>query len=292
MIMIIDSWATVAELPAAEQADAIATLWAFTGSYAESAADRLGTIIGQYGTWLSNQGVASLVDATNADCLGFITAATRRGNPPSASTMQLRRTALRGLYGTVADLGGPELTITDRLGLPARRPLDNCAVSDADLAIIRIAALVHPARLLHAPSLIALAEATATTGEIALIRWSQLDLDTGQVALPGAGRTQPRIGSLTQWGTRILRARDSQNPGGLVAAVAATTLEISQAAVVMTVGRLLRDTLLDPLPKPGSLRLWAPAAFVHDGGSIEDASRMLGIASLDVTARLLQVSQR
>jgi len=286
-------WADVAPLGPVAQVAAITVLW--NDELTNSSAERMSGLAARFARRLDHAGVDSLCDATTAHCRAFIAAPLGRSTPPAPATMHLRRTVVRSLYRSIAWMGGPDLDPTRAIDLPPRtvriaRPLD-----DDEIVLVRVSALAYRARRVHAPAVVALAEATASTGEIPQIRWAQLDLAAGRVELPGAGRVQPRVNPLTPWGHAVLRAHyETRRPAmsDLVAGFAARGPQqrhSPQAAAVRLVRHLLDAATLagETDIKPASLRLWAAARLLRDGATIDQAARALGLRSLDAAADAL-----
>lgn len=239
---------------------------------------------------LMAQGSASLVEVTPLDCIDFVWSPTSRSRIPATHTMHVRRSALRAFFATAVQLGlcGSDptvgLTVPPKAGR-ACRPL-----GADELMLVQLTALARLKNPLRTASVVALAEATATTGELPQIPWRDIDLHAGIVALPGAFPISARHGQLSDWGARQLaRFKKKAGGGGEEQVVhrgqSAPDSHVGQASMSRMLGRLLTDAGLTDIDiKPTSIRLYQPAALVAEGGRIEDAARMLGIGSLDATA--------
>lgn len=255
-----------------------------------STADRMGDTVARFAARQRTLGRARLDQTGPDDAHAFVWARTRGGAAPAISTVHLRRTALRLACRVLGDLGAPMQDPTAGLSLPPRSRAELRALDDAEMSLLRICAAGRSRGRTLALATIALAEATATTGEIASLSWADVDLDQGSVHLPGAARVAARQAGLTDWGTAMLRAlHDAQRPtsGDPVAyrGSAAPESQPRQAAMANRLGHLLRTAgLAAPDVRPTSIRLWAPARELAAGATIEDAARKLGHASLDITA--------
>ena len=234
--------------------------------------------------------VESFADATELDCAEFLWSPTRRSRIPATHTMHVRRSALRAFFSTAAQL---ELCPTDpTVGLIVPPKTGRaCRPLDADeMMLVQLTALARVMNPLRTASVVALAGATATTGELPQITWRDVDLDAGTIVLPGAFPIAPRTGHLSDWGAGQL-ARFKQKTGGVGddpvvhRGRSAPDSHVGQASMSRMLGRLLADAGLTDIDiKPTSIRLYRPAALVADGGKIEDAALMLGVGSLDAAA--------
>ena len=274
--------------PQAEVAVIVAA-WEADPTLAETTIDRLADLADRYARRLAATGRGGLAEAAERDAVGFVWAATQRGQPPSRHTLHLRRTTLRTLYRTRRQLTGDPTDPSSEVALPPKttrtaRPLD-----DSELALVRTAALAA-ADPLRAACAVALAEATATTGELARSRWADLDHDQATVQLGGAPPVQPRQAPLTGWGSAVLaRAHASlaPDPGDPIIHRGASSPEgqRGQAAAANLLRRLLHAAGVAASDvRPTSIRLWAGRAALDRGARIETVAGQLGLASLDATA--------
>ena len=208
---------------------------------------------------------------------------------PSPHTLHLRRTAVGGLYRTLARLGVDAGDPSRHVALPPKtrrvaRPLD-----DAEIALVRTAALAHR-RWPQTAAAVAVAEATATTSEIARLAWTDLDLADGRVALPGAPPIAARTATLSAWAAGTLAriaGHVDADPAALLVyrGRADADSHAAQAAVANLLRRLLVDAgVAAGDVKPSSIRLWAARRALDDGASVETVAVLLGLASLDAAA--------
>jgi hypothetical protein len=155
--------------------------------------------------------------------------------------------------------------------------------------LVRTAALGRVRQPLRAAAAVALAEATATTGEIPQVPWRDLDFAAGVVRLPGAPPVRPREVGLTQWGASVLArleaTTDAPDDAPVLTSRAAPTS--AQAAAANLLAKVLRSAgLHDPRVRPTSIRLYG-ASLILAGEGIEAAARALGVDSLDAAAAAL-----
>ncbi len=274
------------------QAAVLVDLLHADADYAPSTARRIGRIVSGLAARQATLGHDSLDRLDPASAHGFVAARTRRGQLPSLATMHLRRTAIRAAVGLMAELGTDVPDPTVGLRLPPKGRTDHRPLDPAELTLLRLAAASRPRRRSAAMTTVAATEAGATTGEVARLRWVDVDVDSATLDLPGAGPTIARIVELTSWGARVLRRHEHAtrpDPDDLVVyrGGADPESDTAQAAVTSRLRRLLDAAgLRDGDLRPGSVRLCLPAARLAEDGRVGDAARRLGLTSLDVTAEV------
>ncbi len=220
----------------------------------------------------------------------FIRAKGRDHRRPSVATMHLRRSAVRLLFRMGRSLGlvtiDPALDVT----LPPRTGTAGRPLTDDEVAVCRSASLTSltSTRLSAAW---ALAEATARTAELPHLTVGDLDLDQGRVWIHSSPRTEPRWGTLTDWGARQLERHLRDHPGAATHLVYAGSgsAESRQASSCQAIGETLRRAGLgrEPDVRPVSVAAWAGARVLAETGRIEVAARALGVRSLDRAARII-----
>lgn len=227
-----------------------------------------------------------LSDVTACDIKAFTEARTVAGGRPLPTTVHNRRTILRRLFRAGRELGLLIADPTVDVRLPDRATRAARPLSDREVLKARDGARwsLTTDRYLFAW---ALAEATARGSELARIGWEHLNLDTGTVALPGGGGTNPRAGALTEWGLEVFR---STTRGAATGAILYTGDDPHTAGTVSAtnaISRILIRAGLAGLPdvRPGSVTAWAGRRCMDQTGDIAAVARMLGVASLDVAAR-------
>jgi site-specific recombinase XerD len=285
-----ESVAAPTEGPANEVRAAL-RVWA-DGDVAASTLDRLGGLAERFALRLEAAGVASVLEATAADCDGFIWARTRRNTSPSLHTVHLRRTALRGLFRALQHDNPDIVDPTTGIDLPSRNSNRVRALTSSEMELVRTAALGRSRQPLRGAAAVALAEATATTGEVPQVEWRHVSFTDGVVTLSGADPIQPRVGTLTAWGIGVLHRwqhQQSPQPHQRVIPNGSTSTAgySQQAAIANLLSKLLSTAgLYGPDVRPGSIRLWG-ARQQLDRHGIEAAATALGVDSLDVAAAAL-----
>ena len=240
------------------------------------------------------------LDVTTVDridpeaCRGFIDAPTRTGDQPANTTRHFRRVTLRALFRTGRTLGALDSDPTIDLALPPRTSLKARPLTDDEIMLCRTAAFPTLATDLRRPAAWALAEATAATSEIPLIRRSDLRPDgvPETVALPGTRRLRARVVELTDWATTILTRRlaeiddDPATPVAYVGHAAAGTVA-RHASACGLVGAVLAASGLasEADVRPASVRHWRGRRELGAGARVESIALLLGHASLDETAQ-------
>lgn len=273
----------------------VRTVWA-QQPRSVSTKKRIGGLIERFAARLEATGVTSLLSVTREHCEGFIWAKTRRQHNPSLATAHLRRSALTGLFAALRQIEAgfvdPSITLT----LPSKTERRVRPLSDAEMTRVRVAALGRVRSSRRAALSVALAEASATTGEIALVQWRDVDLGSGTVDLPGAMPIQPRTGQLSPWGRGVLTRihHDTQpSPEEFVVPrrVGYADPHSAQAAMANLLTKVLAAAgVTGPGVRPGSLRLWGARQVLVRFG-VEAAAEALGVTSLDVARRALSVEE-
>lgn len=210
---------------------------------------------------------------------------------PSAATMHFRRSAARLAWRHAREVGITIVDPTRYLELPARTTRFTRPLTATEITRCR-AASVHTLNESRLPAAWALAEATATSSELAALSVRDLDLEASRVWIAGSSRTVPRWGQLDAWGLVVVKRRmealgydpDSRLVYSGQAEGASAGSSASQA---------LRWTLIraglgsDPSVRPSSIRVSVGRHLADEGVPVEDIARRLGIRSLDRTAQLI-----
>ena len=266
--------------------------WSEDPDVSAASIDRLQVLLVRFARYLDSCGVESLTDLTAAICTQWVHAPVRSGSPPAASTMHARRHTIRATLRTLRALNVDAADPTIDIELPARGGLSVRPLSNTEIDMCRLASFTPTASSLKRPAAWALAEATATTGDLTAVTGNDINIDEAHVTIRfGSTRTATaRTVAATEWGATILQQRrdeieptgrlcyDGNKPGG------------SDAAQAATCG-LLRSVLhvtglsADPTVRPGSIRLWRINCEFASSGSLEHAARIAGARSLDAVAR-------
>ena len=142
-----------------------------------------------------------------------------------------------------------------------------------------------------------LAEATCRSVEIAQTRVGDIDLVGARVWIHGGRTTAARWGHLSNWGRSQLERRiadlptDPQTPivyGGVGG------YATGQVSACTAVGDVLTRAGLasEPDVRPASVAAWAGRQIYNETGRIDEVARRLGMASLDRTARFINLDWR
>lgn len=268
------------------QTDLLVTIWG--SDRMGSTVERLGGLARQFATGLAGRGLR-LQDAEIDDVERYVFAITRRGAVPSAGTQRQRRTAVADIYRAARTIDPLFPDPTTGIDLASKPPAGTRPVTGNELHLIRTAALGRTRNALRAAAVVALCEATATTGELLRVSWADTDLDTGQVQLPGATPIKARIGTLTSWGVGVLRHwhAHSTGVGPVIPSRSARRAHHGQAGMVSLLSQLISQAgLARSGLRPASIRLWAAQTELKQHG-IEAAARALGVRSLDTAADAL-----
>ncbi len=271
------------------------TQFAAFGSFTEQSTQRLTSEIAKFCQRLQLEGVISPRLITPVHARRFIDDAVPVGTGyavPAVATQYLRRSAIRTFVGILRSLhlfdGDPTLDIT----LPPRgEGLRTRQFEDDEELQGRIwsrQTLVET----RMPSLWALGQATANTGETAQITIGDVALDDSQVWIHGSNKREPRSGQLTDWGVEQLRRRIEHLDGDLNTRIvfdgahtgASGQASVSRALYVVLVRAGLTD---DPGLRAGSLPAWAGRKIFEQTANIEQTARALGVRSLDQAARII-----
>jgi integrase/recombinase XerC len=275
----------------------VVAAWAAAGAHSEQTLARMGETTHRFARRLQAQGVASFSDVSPGHARGFIHAPVAGGTAPEIATQHARRTAIRTLYRTLRLLGYPVADPTLDLALPPRGLTVARPLTDDEVTLCRASAQVVTGRAAWVRvTAWALGEATAVSSEITRIRICDLNdaIRPTTVQLPGTKRHDPRTGTLTDWGQRILAARVQrlQEQGSVETALLAYggTAPPGGAKAQASVCNALREVLIagglaaEPDVRPTSLRHWAGRAAYDRGLPLHEVALLLGHRSLDATA--------
>jgi hypothetical protein len=160
--------------------------------------------ISRFTRFLETEGVACLEAVSVELTREFIQQPIRdragRWAEPGSSKLHSRRGAIRMLYGTAYDLRLVTRDPTRFIKLPARDYGDVRPLADDEILLGRQWTRAKLVDTAHAAAW-ALAEASATTTELASVTIRDLDLAAAQVWLHGnEKKREPRWGALTEWG--------------------------------------------------------------------------------------------
>jgi integrase/recombinase XerC len=268
--------------------------WLEAGAHSPQSLERMGEVAVRFARRLTATGCHDWNEVDEQDCAEFVEARVA-GSMPSVATLHFRRTTIRTIFRTLRDLGIVAGEPTVDLVLPPRTVGGTRPLSDDELTLLRTAALTTGRDRGRNATILALAEATAITSEIALVHIDDLDnpSDPTALSLPGNRRAEPRTGHLTDWGQGVIARRvralcDEPEGDGRLAFTGTTgPEEISgQASVCNALGVLLAAVglNLEPDVRPASVRYWAGRTLYDSGAPITDVAIALGARSLDAAA--------
>ena len=237
-------------------------------------------------------GVLDVTSVTTGQVRAWVDAPLAGGGRPSVATRHVRRAAARLAFRLLRSSGVVSHDPTTDIRLPPRRagrtvrPLTEEEVSGGRAASLRT---LGDARV---AALWALAEATATTTEIAHVLPRHVDLDGGTVLLAGSSRLDPRQGRLTDWGAAVLArhlAKVPDSPIPLVSGGGSRSSESLRTAVISGLVRVLVDIGLgdDQTVKSSSVRAWAGRRVLMESGRLDEAALALGCRTLDTAAAIV-----
>lgn len=280
-------------LPLAADLQAVIAAWLTAGTHSPQSLERMGEVAVRFARRLAATGCNAWAEVELQDCAEFVEAKVS-GRTPSVSTLHFRRTTIRTVFRTLRDLGIVTGEPTVDLILPPRTLGGTRPLTDDEITLLRTAAITTGRDHGRNATILALAEATAITSEIALLHIDDLDnpSDPTAVSLPGNRRSEARTGQLSPWGqgvvARRVRTLDAQPcDGRLVFTGTAGADEISgQASVCNALGVLLSTVglNLEPDVRPASVRYWAGRTLYDRGAPITEVALALGARSLDSTA--------
>jgi integrase len=231
----------------------------------------------------------SLSEVNPAIAVAFVASRTSAGATPSNQTMHNRRTSVRLLFRTARRLrlldGDPTLDLV----LPPRSVGAFRPLTDDEIELCRDAASWWMSSQRFS-TVWALAEATARGAELGAVRVADLDLAGRRVWLSGGTRVEPRWAPLTDWGATILEQRlTSIGDDEFIAYRGATPRSAGRISAASAVSAVLTRAGLQAESdiRPTSVAAWAGRAIFDRTGDIRAAALMLGMRSLDHTARMI-----
>jgi integrase len=273
--------------------DAVVAVWVDSDARSDQTSTRMAEIAARFARRLHALGIATVAGIDADACAGFVHAPTRTGDEPTVFTCHFRRTALRALFRTARELGLASGDPTLDLQLPPKTNLTARPLTDDEIMLCRTTSFSSHATDLRRPAAWALAEASAATSEIPLIRRCDLHPDgaVDAVTLPGNRNTRPRTVDLTDWGITIINRRLAELPEDPDTLIAYTgrarprTVARHAAACQLIAGVLATTGLAaEPDVRPSSVRHWRARTELDAGARIEDVANLLGHRSLDQTA--------
>jgi integrase/recombinase XerC len=249
----------------------------------------------QFTRFVESEGVAVASEVTGALVRDFVEADHTSGQPPAVATQRNRRAAIAKLFASLRALGAAIHDPTADIDLPARDSKRGRPLSDREVERCRDAARRNVAATRQA-ALWALVEAGSTMTELPLVQTWCVDLQDGEVLLPGGKWTDERVVPLTSWGVESIRRHvqgtDPRTDRPLVyagpgCAGRRSTMSQELARVFELAG--LRQ---DPTVKTESVRAWLGLKVWTETGRIEKVSQRLGLRSTDDAWTLIGIDWR
>lgn len=243
----------------------------------------------RFAAFAAASGADSFADVTPAMAAAFVTSRTTSSGRPSTATMHNRRTSVRLLFGTARRLGLSNTDPTLDVALPPRAVGSFRPLTDDEIALCRdTASWWMPSQRFSA--VWAMAEAGGRGAELGAVTPADIDLEHGRVRLSGGERVEPRWAPLTNWGRQALERRLADRYRDEFVAYRGNSPgsagRTSAAAAIIAV--LTRAGLADEVDiRPTSVAAWAGRGVFDRTGDIGAAARLLGMRSLDATARMI-----
>jgi integrase family protein with SAM-like domain len=275
--------------PIATAVDAVLHRLAYTRALTTQSERRLRQVVRHFQSFAAGLSIHHLNDACPEHVRSFVLALGTDGRAPSTATMHLRRSAVRLLFATARQLQTASHDPTLDLRLPPRSSLHHRPLTDDEVAVCRSFA-GHKLSETRRPAAWALAEATARTSEIPHVVALDIDPALRRVWIHDGSKTDPRWGHLSEWGMERLEERLRGIPGGAPLAYEGDgSGESRQASSCAAIKQTLQRAGLGSEPDvgPSSVAAWAGARAFREGAPIEAVARLLGMRSLDRTARFI-----
>lgn len=250
-------------------------------------------LIRQFAAFAEADGATTLDEAAAVSYDSWLVAwgGDRQGTcqPPSLASRHMRSCAVRALYRSARILGLASAHPRYEAASGASR--QGRPLNEVEAETLRsIATATRHTR--HA-SAAAIALSGGGSSDIGAMTADDVDLANGTLRLPGGGRTQSRNVAIPgQWEYEILahRLHDLRRYGdptdrGLVVLRKGSAAS-RQAGAAIALDELLSRAGIrrDPDVKPASIQRWAATVLFEHSGSIAEAARLLGTASLDTAA--------
>lgn len=268
----------------------IASHFVATRAIDEQANARMLAEIGRFCAYLEALHCEALDAVTEIHVQDFVgqPVKTRAGrwDEASISTKHTRRSAVRLLFRTARSLHLATIDPSIDVQLPPRSSRKTRPLTDDEEALGRTWAQPILSSTRH-PAAWALAQATATSSELAAVTVANLDLDNQRVWIHGNENSRsPRWGQLSEWGVRRIEARletIGDAPDRPLVTDALASRNSAQVSATTAISDILQAAGLsrDPGIVPASLPAWAGRKVMEHTGRIDRAAAALGVRSLD-----------
>jgi integrase len=249
---------------------------------------RIADLLDGFANFLAASGVKKATEISGTHAEAFVRSLTRGGSEPSVATTHLRRVALRILFREARALGLLSMDPTQDIVLPPRSYRDLRPLTDQEVDRCRVSAegMIGDGRYVAAW---ALAEATARVAELGAARRCDVNINDGLVWLTGSSNTEPRSAKLTEWGSQQLAAFVSAKPRPSSDRPLLVPGKASRSTIHELISSTLRTAGLSNQPgvRPNSVPAWRGANAHAAGASIDEVALLLGMRSLDRTAKFI-----
>lgn len=240
--------------------------------------------------------VADISAVTSDDVVAFLHAPTlgAEHRVPKSTTVANRRWALGLFFSTLRSLGRCDRDPLVDVGRVRRQSTSYRPLADEEVSRCRSVS-ARTTRDTRGPAAWALAEATATTSEIALVVVGDVDLAGRCVWLTGGARNLPRWGYLTDWGADAIGRRLRSLDGGTETPVVfegGGSAESQQASACAAVAETLRRAGFGPdrTVRPLSVPAWAGRKVYAETGDLALVAARLGVRDVGRVARIIGVA--
>jgi integrase len=221
---------------------------------------------------------------------GFVLSRSSAGEPPSLSTMRLRRASLKSLFKVLFEAGMFDYDPTFAIALDRRSYPTTRTLTDEEIAACRSVSLATLFET-RQPTIWALAEVGAATSEIGKVTAADIDFDRDVVFLPGGPKVAPREVPLSEWPRRQLarRIKEMGDTGGSLTYDGGGDDHSRRTAITAVLSSILRRGGLahDQQVGPRSISAWLGRRVLAESGRIDLVALRLGVRSLDLAAEII-----
>lgn len=245
--------------------------------------------------WCKQNGITDITMVKQDDIENFVhwpVMMGGRSRRPGWSTMRNRLGYMRRAFRSARELGYEILDPTIDVVVVFDRTNDVNLCTNDDVECLREGT---PLQLFDASytTVLALAEAGGTNGEIRNVRVSDVDLDEGVIRFAGNARVDERINPLTEWGIIVLRERIAVLGPDDFVVTNGDGRQCSEATISQMFKHIANYANLGSRGfNINSVRGWRAKAIYEETGRIQDAALFLGNRSLDSTALLIGLEWR
>lgn len=246
-------------------------------------------VIARFGEFVEKGlGIHWMEGVGSGDVQLFVDSCRPNGSMPTYAIRRARRRSLRLAFRVGLQLQIVRFDATRGVELGPSPSVRARPLTDDEIALGRRHSF-NSLQDLRRPIAWALAEATARTTEIGVVRVRDVDLERGTVQLPGCSSTDPRLARLSDWGCTQLGRRLEHDPGpdGPLVVWRRPPRNLRSASAQAMAETLMAAGINAPDVRPLSVAAWAGRCRLKDGASIDEVARQLGMRSLDQVALLV-----